>query len=86
MKTFEFVISSPDGNVFEGKIVSVILRGVAGDLAVLADHIPFVTSVKPCDCKVELEDGTEKIGHVDGGLLSVTSEKTTLFSGSFIWK
>lgn len=86
MKTFDFVISSPDGNVFEGKIESIILRGASGDLAVLAGHIPFATSVKPCECKIVLEDGTEKAGIVDGGLLSVTNEKTTLFSGMFQWK
>ncbi|MBR5507239.1 MAG: F0F1 ATP synthase subunit epsilon [Clostridia bacterium] len=86
MKTFDFVISSPDGNIFEGQIVSIIVRGVSGELAVLAGHIPFVTSLKPCDCKIEFEDGTEKTGKVDGGLLSVTKEKTTLFSGSFQWK
>ncbi len=86
MKTFDFVISSPDGNIFEGEITSVIVRGVSGELAVMAGHIPFVTSLKPCDCKIEFEDGTEKTGAVDGGLLSVTKEKTTLFSGSFIWK
>ena len=86
MKTFDFVISSPDGNIFEGEITSVIVRGVSGELAVMAGHIPFVTSLKPCDCKIEFEDGTERIGAVDGGLLSVTKEKTTLFAGSFIWK
>lgn len=86
MKPFDFVISSPDGNVFEGQIVSVIVRGVSGELAVMAGHIPFVTSLKPCDCKIEFEDRTEKTGTVDGGLLSVTKEKTTLFSGSFQWK
>ena len=86
MKTYDFVISSPDGNIFEEKIVSVMLRGASGDLAVLAGHIPFVTSVKPCECRIEFEDGSERIGHTDGGLLSVTNEKTTLFSGSFQWK
>ena len=86
MKPFDFIISSPDGNVFEGKIESIILRGASGDLAILAGHIPFATSVKPCECKIVLEDGAEKTGTVDGGLLSVTKEKTTLFSGSFQWK
>ena len=65
MKTFDFVISSPDGNIFEGQIVSIIVRGVSGELAVLAGHIPFVTSLKPCDCKIEFEDGTEKTGKVE---------------------
>lgn len=86
MSTFNLVISSPDGDRFRGKAVKLTLRGSEGDLAVLAGHIPFITSVKPCDCKIELEDGTEKIGHTDGGLLTVGSESTTLLSGTFSWK
>ena len=57
-----------------------------GHDAVMAGHIPFVTSVKSCDCKIEFDDGSEKIGRTDGGLLTVSSDKTTLLSGSFSWK
>ncbi len=85
MKTFKFVISTPDGNLFDGDIVKVSLRGAEGDLAVLANHTPFVTSVKPCRCIIELEDGTEKPFEVERGLLSVSSENATLMSGSAKW-
>ena len=86
MNTFHLVISSPDGELFSGDVFKITLRGVEGDLAVMAGHIPFVTSVKPCDCRIELPDGTIKIGKTDGGLLTVASLKVTLLSGSFNWK
>ena len=60
MKEFSLTVSSPDGNIFSGKAVFLSLRGAEGDLAVLADHAPFVTSVQPCICCFELQDGTEK--------------------------
>ncbi|MBR5538567.1 MAG: F0F1 ATP synthase subunit epsilon [Clostridia bacterium] len=85
MRTFPLTVASPDGNTFSGDVVSVILRGAAGDLMVMAGHIPFVTSVVPCDVRIELEDGEEKTGHTDGGILSVSNEGTTLLSGSFKW-
>lgn len=85
MKTFKFVVSSPDGNLYEGDIVKVSLRGAEGDLAIMANHIPFVTSVKPCECQVEFDDGTIKKLSVDRGLLSVTPDGTTLMSGSAKW-
>ena len=85
MKTFKFVISTPDGNLYEGDIVKVSLRGSEGDLAVMANHVPFLTSVKPCDCRIELEDGTVKQLNVERGLLSVTCESVTLMSGSAKW-
>ncbi|MBQ4556216.1 MAG: hypothetical protein IJA60_01030 [Clostridia bacterium] len=85
MRTFPLTVSSPDGNVFSGDVISVALRGAAGDLMVMAGHIPFITSVKPCDVFVTLSDGEERIGHTDGGILSVSNEGTTILSGSFIW-
>ncbi len=82
MKAYRFVISTPDGNLFDGDIVKVSLRGAEGDLAVMANHTPFVTSVKPCEVRFELPDGTEKKVNVERGLLSVTQNGVTLMSGS----
>lgn len=86
MNTFKLVISSPDGNVFDDEIAKVSMRGSEGDFAILAGHIPFITSVKPGECRVEMPDGEERIGSLDGGLLTVSSEAVTLLSGSFRWK
>ena len=85
MKTFKFIISTPDGNLYDGEIVKISLRGAEGDLAVMANHTPFITSVKPCECQIEFEDGTKKFISVERGLLSVTSENVTLMSGSANW-
>ena len=85
MNSYNLVISSPDGTIFDGQAVFLSLRGAEGELAVMAGHIPFITSVKPCECKVELSDGTEKKARIDGGLLTVDAGKVTLLSGSFKW-
>ena len=85
MNTFQLTISSPDGHLFQGEATQLILRGVEGDLAVLAGHIPFITAVGAGDCRITLSDGTEQIGHTDGGLLTVEQNNVTLLSGSFSW-
>lgn len=86
MKTFPLVISSPNGDLFRDNVISLNLRGTEGDLAVMAGHIPFVTSVKPCDCWVELGNGDIKKAHTEGGILTVSAESVTLLSGTFEWK
>ena len=86
MKTFTLKISSPEGDLFYGEAVKLSLRASEGDLAVMAGHIPFISSVKPCDCKIELADGSERVGATDGGLLNVGLDKVMLLSGSFRWK
>ena len=85
MKAFALKISTPEGDVFSGDVLFVSVRGAEGDLAVMAGHIPFVSPIKPCDCKITLEDGTEKLGHTDGGILTVSAEKTVILTGSFAW-
>ncbi len=85
MNTFKLSITSPDGELFSGEVLRIILRGAEGDLAIMAGHIPFVTTVKSGECRVLLEDETEKTGYADGGILTVSAEKVTLLSGSFHW-
>ena len=83
MNTFLLAISSPDAEVFRGEICSIFLRGAEGELAVMAGHIPFVTTVVPCEVKLVLEDGTTKTGKTEGGILTVGSDMVTLLSSSF---
>jgi len=85
VNTFKLTITSPDGELFSGEVLRIILRGAEGDLAIMAGHIPFVTTVKSGECRILLEDESEKTGYADGGILTVSSEKVTLLSGSFHW-
>ena len=85
MSTFKLTVSSPSGNVFCDDIQRITLRGAEGDLAVMAGHVSFVTSVKAGACRIILKDGTEKVGVTDGGLLTVGGHEVTLLSGSFRW-
>ena len=83
MKTFHLTISTPNGHLFSGDCVKLDVRGVEGALAVMAGHIPFVTSVTEGECSVLLDDGTDLEGLVDGGILTVSPDgRATLIAGS----
>ena len=81
--TYRLTVASPDGNLFDGDVYSLSLRGVEGELAILAGHTPFVTSVLPCTCRIEEEDGTEHLGHTEGGILTVSAEGAVLLASGF---
>lgn len=83
MNTFKLIVSTPDGHKFSGDAVKLDVRGTMGDLAVMAGHIPFVTSLVKCPCAIELPDGTKKTATCDGGLLTVDTNAVTLIAGSF---
>ena len=83
MSSYKLTIASPDGNLFEGQVYSLSLRGVEGELAILAHHVPFITSVVPCICRIEEQDGTERTGKTSGGILTVSGEETVLLASDF---
>lgn len=85
MNTYKLVVSTPDGNAFDGEVSMLSVRGTEGELAVMAGHIPFITAVKSGNCKIILPDGTEKTAETDGGILTVQTDKTTLLCSDFKW-
>ena len=86
MNTYKLIISTPDGSVFDGDAKGLFVRGTEGELAVLAGHIPFITAVRPCECKVLLPNENEKVATIGGGILTVQNDKTTLLCSDFKWK
>ncbi len=85
MKSFKLVISSPDGDAYRGDCWKLVLRGLEGDLAILADHIPFITSVKPGECRIHTEEAV-RTAQIAGGLLTVSAKEVTLLAGSIRWQ
>lgn len=85
MKTFHLIISSPNGKIFDEKVSGISLRGINGELAVLANHIPFVTAVVPCRLLINFPNGTKKEAKIKSGLLSVTKHSVTISSHNVIF-
>lgn len=83
MNTFKLTVSSPDGNKFCEECVKLDVRGVEGELAIMAGHISFVTSIVKSACTIWLKDGSKRQATTDGGLLCVDVDSVTLLSGSF---
>ena len=86
MNTYKLVVSTPDGSVFDDNAEVLIVRGTEGELAVMAGHIPFITAVKPGECKIILSETEEKFATIGGGILTVQNDKTTLLCSDFKWK
>lgn len=85
MNTYNLIISTPDGSVFDGKAEILVVRGTEGELAVMAGHVPFITAVKAGQCKVILSDDEQKTAQIGGGILTVQNNKTTLLCSDFKW-
>ena len=86
MNVFSLTVSSPDGTLFQGDAAALSLRGANGDLAILAGHAPFITSVSPGHCKITLPDETQRYATVNGGMLTVVHNSVTLLTDGLIWQ
>lgn len=84
MTSYTLTVMSPDGEVFKGDVISVLLRGAEGDLCVLAGHIPLITTVRPGKCVITLPDEEEKEAELTSGILHVTKEGVKLLIGERI--
>ena len=73
---------------FEHSVYQLSVRGIAGELAILAGHIPFVTALADGECRIYCgeDDNSIKRAHVTSGMLIVSKEKTRLLTSDFEWK
>jgi len=83
MKQFKLIVSTPQGNMLEKDVIMLSVRGVEGSLAIMANHIPFITTTKDGEIKIIDAEGDEIMATASSGMLTVTKDSTTLLCGTF---
>ena len=83
MKTFKLIVSTPNGNVFDGEVLEISVRGSEGSLAVRAGHIPFICTTKEDKIRITNAEADDLFAQAGYGILTVTQEKVTLLCGKF---
>ena len=82
MTTYKLSVLSPDGEIFNGDVISLLLRGADGDICILAGHIPLITTVKSGRCVITLPDEEEIEGELKTGILDVGKDNVKLIVGN----
>ena len=70
MKTLTIKIVTPERIVFEGEAESLSVMTETGEITVLPDHIPLVTSLRPGEMRLK-QNGEENLMVVSTGFLEV---------------
>ena len=83
MKPFPLTVSTPDGAVFSEDVVKLDVRGSEGELAVMAGHAPFVTTLKEAPVILWKDDATAIKAYSKGGILTVGEHRVILLSSAF---
>jgi F-type H+-transporting ATPase subunit epsilon len=79
MAAFHFDLVSPEKLLFSGDVEQVDLPGAEGDFGVLANHAPFVATLRPGILTVYATGGAQKIV-VLGGFAEVSAQGLTVLA------
>lgn len=86
MNRFKLKIMSPDGIFYDGEAYQLSIKAVDGEVAVFADHIPYLTAVALGECRVYAESGAEpKRAACCGGMLTFMDNEALLAPTTFEW-
>lgn len=78
--TFQLDIVTPERKVFSGDVTFVSVKGMSGDLGILANHMPLVTPLKIGPVKIIGPENEEQLVAVSGGFIEVRGTKVTILA------
>lgn len=78
-ESFKFELVSPERILLSEDVEQVVLPGSQGDFAVLVDHAPMITTLRPGILDIELPSGDRRI-FVKGGFVEVEPDRLTVLA------
>jgi F-type H+-transporting ATPase subunit epsilon len=79
-EAFHFELVSPEKHILSGMVEQVIVPGREGELTILAQHAPFLASLRPGFLTVTNKDGSEQRFFVRGGFADTNPEGLTILA------
>ncbi len=83
-KSFRFELVSPERLLLSEEVEAVVLPGSEGEMTVMADHAPLMSTIKPGIVTVKPVSGGEQRFVVFGGFVDVLPENCTLLAESAV--
>jgi F-type H+-transporting ATPase subunit epsilon len=81
MASFPVSLVTPERILFEGEAEMVTMRSGGGDIAFLANHEPYVSTVEIGLVRIDLPDGEQQRFAAHGGFVEVNEGTVVVISG-----
>ena len=78
-ETFQFDLVAPERRLASGQALEVQLAGTEGDMTVMADHAPTLTTLRPGVLRVKTTEGTQEYA-VSGGFADINAGGMTVLA------
>lgn len=82
MPTFNLLLSTPQGTLFEGTVRAFRAPGTRGSFGVLANHAPLIAGLRAGPLTIRDESGAEKHFAVGVGVVEVADNKAYMLCGT----
>jgi F-type H+-transporting ATPase subunit epsilon len=83
-KKLEARVLTPEGEVFRGEVVQLSTRTVVGEIGILADHVPLLARLVPCELRLHLSEGETRRWAQAEGWLEVFGNRALALIGEAI--
>lgn len=83
--TFKLIILTPEREFYAGEATELVAASTEGNLGVLANHMPLVTTLKPSASEIVDKDGNKKRAFISTGILEVKENSVTVLSDACEW-
>jgi len=83
--TFKLIILTPEREFYAGEATELVVASTEGNLGVLANHMPLVTTLKPSASEIVDKDGNKKRAFISTGILEVKENSVTVLSDACEW-
>ena len=82
MKEFHLEIVTPDGQLYDGMVESLLVHSVEGNVEFLAGHIDYIASLDTGKARLRVK-GKDIFASVSGGFVSITNGEAKLVAITF---
>ena len=73
-------IVTPSSTIMSDYFNMIVVRTLNGELGILADHLPLISTLKEWPVKLKKDDGTVIYVSVSGGFMEVRDNKVTILA------
>jgi F-type H+-transporting ATPase subunit epsilon len=76
--TMHLVISSVAENLYDGPAISATLPGAAGEMTILPNHEPLITTLRSGKITVRIPNNHDREITISGGVLEISGERAVV--------
>ncbi len=83
--TYKLVIVTPEKQFYQGEVVELITGSTQGNVGILANHMPLVTTLRPSVTEIVDKDGKKMKAFTSSGILEVKDNAATMLCDASEW-